>query len=103
VNLNHIFVKHCPPKFNKIFIYSSASNEFVGIRTVHTKRGWVSRSLLEPAFIFVRYRNRKDLDAREEEESFSFEGDSEEKKEERSKERTIAEVLDLVKKWRNLH
>lgn len=54
--------------------------------------------------MLIRYRKRYSLINDSDSVDSSLEPDSQqERKDGRSKERTIAEVIELVKKWRNLH
>lgn len=58
----------------------------------------IARFYLEPSVILFRYRVEKSQTSKNRNEM-----ESEEQKDPRSKERTIGEVIELVKRWRELH
>lgn len=96
--------EYCPPLQHRIAIYDPNLNHFVRFDNIGAENGYLHRDYLEPRIVMIRYSKRYDLQSDSDSVDSSMEQDSQvERKEGRSKERTIADVIEMVKKWRNLH
>lgn len=101
IDLAPILTRHCPLK-SRISLYDPSANAFLPLRRTGKLGLLAARRLLEPSVILVRYREKEE--ATESEGSGSdFEADSGERRDMRSRERTVGEAIDLVKRWRGLH
>lgn len=100
VDLAPIFAQYCPFPRSRIALYDPAVNAFLPIKRLGVHGGLFAKRLLEPQVILVRYKAEKEESGESESE---FEVGSADRKDMRSRERTVAEAIELVKRWRSLH
>jgi hypothetical protein len=104
ININNLLAQHCAPHRHRVSIYDPNANAFASLAKLGAHNGFLHRQFLEPSVILIRYRPKQPFasDSDSIDSSQEREG-SAEKKDGRSKERTIGETVELVKRWRELH
>jgi hypothetical protein len=91
ININNLLAQHCAPHRHRVSIYDPNANAFASLAKLGAHNGFRHR----PKQPFAS--DSDSIDSSREREG------SAEKKDGRSKERTIGETVELVKRWRELH
>ena len=105
VDLTAILNVHCPIATNRVSIYDPSICKFTSLVRLRSENGYISKYLFQPAIVLIRFIQKGSLIIDSDSYNSLGEGDqrSGDQREGRSKERTIGEVLEVVKKWRDLH
>ena len=94
VDLSALFAQFCPLKDHKVSIYDPASNRFASLEKLGAENGFLHKQYLEPRIILIRYKRRFEYAPDSDGPDSSLEPDSQtDKRDGRSRERTIAEVI----------
>jgi hypothetical protein len=102
--LNNLLSRHCAPHQHRVSIYDPTANAFASLNKIGADNGFVHKQYLEPRVILIRYKRRDANSLEPDSADSSLDHDSSaERREGRSKERSIAETIELVKRWRELH
>jgi hypothetical protein len=100
IDLRPVLNRYSPSGKSITSIYDPATCEFVNLAKVQSPIGLIPPHFLEPSIVMLRFTNANHFTVDQEENKT---GSSEEQREARSRPRLIGEVIEIVKKWRDLH